>query len=175
MELLGGRMWLESEVGVGSTFGFSLPDRDAQAHRAAASSRRPAHRRSRGRHRGRPAVAGTLTVYLVGTAAEVTVARDGPSGLDAVRRVHPAVVLLDIRLPGIDGWAVLEALKSDTETRDIPVIVVSIIDERARGVALGAEAYLVKPVRRDDLLAALRTVSPAADSNREDDELEGGR
>ena len=115
-----------------------------------------------------------LTVYLAGTAAEVTVARDGPSGLDAVRRVHPAVVLLDIRLPGIDGWAVLEALKSDTETRDIPVIVVSIVDERARGVALGAEAYLVKPVRRDDLLASLSTVTPAADGNREDDEREGG-
>ena len=79
-----------------------------------------------------------LTVYLVGTAAEVTVARDGPSGLDAVRRVHPAVVLLDIRLPGIDGWAVLEALKSDSETRDIPVIVVSIIDERARGAPRSA-------------------------------------
>ena len=92
-----------------------------------------------------------LTVYLSGMAAGVTVARDGPSGLDAVRRVRPAVVLLDIRLPGIDGWAVLEALKADPDTRDIPVIVASIVDERARGVALGAAAYLVKPISRDDL------------------------
>ncbi len=86
-------------------------------------------------------------------------ARDGPSGLDAVRRVHPDVVLLDIRLPGIDGWAVLEALKADPATRDIPVVVVSIVDERARGVALGAAAYLVKPISRDELRAALTTVA----------------
>lgn len=56
------------------------------------------------------------------------------------------------------GWAVLEGLKSAADTRDIPVIVVSIVDERARGTALGAAAYLVKPVSRDDLLAALTTV-----------------
>ena len=49
----------------------------------------------------------------------------------------PDAVLLDIRLPGIDGWAVLEALKQEPDTRDIPVIVVSIVEERARGAALG--------------------------------------
>ena len=70
----------------------------------------------------------------------------------------PTAVFLDIRLPGIDGWAVLEALKADPETRDIPVIVASIVDERARGVALGAAAYLVKPVSRDALLAALSDI-----------------
>ena len=67
-------------------------------------------------------------------------------------------MLLDIRLPGIDGWAVLKALKAEPQTRDIPVIVVSIVDERARGVAMGAAAYLVKPVGRDDLLTALAAV-----------------
>ena len=55
----------------------------------------------------------------------------------------------------------LEALKADPATRDIPVIVVSIVDERARGVALGAAAYLVKPVSREDLLAALGAVGAA--------------
>ena len=100
-----------------------------------------------------------LTVYLTGFAAGVTVARDGPSGLEAVRRVHPAVVLLDIRLPGIDGWAVLEALKGDPDTRDIPVVVASIVDERSRGLALGAAGYLVKPISRDDLRLALTTVA----------------
>ena len=72
--------------------------------------------------------------------------------------MRPDAVLLDIRLPGIDGWAVLQALKAEPETRDIPVIVVSIVDERARGAALGAAAYLVKPVGRDDLLTALGAV-----------------
>ena len=88
----------------------------------------------------------------------VTTARDGQAGLDAVRQVRPHAVLLDIRLPGIDGWAVLEALKADPETAGIPVIVVSIVEERARGVALGAAEYLVKPVARESLLAALDAV-----------------
>jgi signal transduction histidine kinase/CheY-like chemotaxis protein len=156
VELLGGRMWLKTEVGVGSTFGFSLPDRES-AEQTDTGARAPVV--------GDvvvieddPLSLDLLTAYLSGYALRVSTARDGQSGLEAVRRVRPDVVLLDIRLPGIDGWSVLQALKSDKETRDIPVIVVSIVDEQARGAALGAAAYLVKPVGRDDLLAALQTV-----------------
>ena len=103
-----------------------------------------------------------ITAYLSGAALRVTVAGDGQTGLDAIRRVRPAAVLLDIRLPGIDGWAVLQALKAEARTRDIPVIIVSIVDERTRGAALGAAAYLVKPVSRDALLHALRAVGALA-------------
>jgi len=162
VELLGGSMWLKSEVGVGSTFGFSVP-----AYRPSVAGRvgEPGpvtelaevvviedDRRS----------LDLLTAYLAGRALRVTPARDGPSGLDAVRRIRPAVVLLDIRLPGMDGWDVLEALKADATTREIPVVVVSIVDERRRGAALGAAAYLVKPVSRDSLLGALKSVGVLA-------------
>ncbi|WP_198681941.1 GAF domain-containing protein [Kribbella rubisoli] len=157
VELFGGRMWLESEVGVGSTFGFSLRSRENEV-------------------RADPARAVTdivvieddraslelITAYLSGPAVRVTVAGDGQSGLDAVRRVRPAAVLLDIRLPGIDGWAVLQALKAEEATRAIPIIIVSIVDERARGAAFGAAAYLVKPVSRDVLPQALRAVGALA-------------
>ena len=69
----------------------------------------------------------------------------------------------------------LEALKTDPATRDIPVIVVSIIDERSRGVALGAAAYLVKPVSRDDLRTALTTVAcPGAQHPRREHRAQGG-
>ncbi|GAB3764868.1 signal transduction histidine kinase [Nocardioides ginsengisegetis] len=158
VELLGGRMWLVTEVGVGSTFGFSLPDRTGGAV-GAVGGRDPAGLAGDVVviEDDRPSL-DLLTAYLSGADLQVTAARDGQSGLEAVRRVHPAAVLLDIRLPGIDGWSVLEALKSEPETRDIPVIVVSIVDERSRGVAMGAAAYLVKPVRRDDLLSALASV-----------------
>ena len=96
-----------------------------------------------------------LSAYLSGVAARITKARDGPSGLAAVRRVRPDVVLLDIRLPGMDGWGVLRALKSDAATADIPVVIVSILDERAKGAEHGAAGYLVKPVGRESLLSTL--------------------
>jgi CheY-like chemotaxis protein len=72
--------------------------------------------------------------------------------------VKPAAVLLDIRLPGMDGWDVLSELQADPATADIPVVVVSIVDERSRGLDLGAWEYLMKPVGREQLLGALTRV-----------------
>ena len=156
VELFGGRMWLVSEVGAGSTFGFSIPTRRTSGEiqregEAKASASIVVIEDDR-------ASSDLLTAYLSGAALRVTTARDGQSGLDAVRRDRPSAVLLDIRLPGVDGWAVLRELKSEADTKDIPVIVVSIVDERSRGAAMGAAAYMVKPVSRDDLLAALAAV-----------------
>ncbi len=158
VELLGGRMWLESEVGRGSTFGVALPAGDSEiAGVPADGPETPTCGAVVVIEDDRPSL-DLFSAYLTGAALEVTTARDGPSGLAAVRRTLPDAVLLDIRLPGIDGWAVLKELKAEPETRDIPVIVVSIVDERARGAALGAAAYLVKPIGRDDLLTALGAV-----------------
>jgi CheY-like chemotaxis protein len=113
-----------------------------------------------------------FSAYLEGTGISLVAARDGHEGLASVRRLRPAAVLLDIRLPGMDGWNVLTALKADDATAAIPVIVVSIVDERSRGLALGALDYLTKPVGRDELIAALRragampTPAGAADADR---------
>ena len=86
---------------------------------------------------------------------EVIDVPDGLAALDVVRSSQVDLVLLDIRLPGMDGWEVLSALQGDPVTAEIPVIVVSIVDERARGLAMGAREYLLKPVGRKELRGAL--------------------
>jgi DNA-binding response OmpR family regulator len=104
------------------------------------------------------ASADLFSAYLERTGIRIVKARTGHEGLARIRRVKPDAVLLDIRLPGMDGWDVLAELQSDPDTAGIPVIVVSIVDERSRGLGLGALDYLTKPVGRDELLGALRRI-----------------
>jgi CheY-like chemotaxis protein len=99
-----------------------------------------------------------MVAYLEGVGLRLERATDGVEALTLANEVRPAALVLDIRLPGLDGWQVLDRLREDPETADIPTIVASVVDDRARGLALGAAAYLLKPVSRDDLLAALAGV-----------------
>ena len=80
---------------------------------------------------------------------------DDESGLQAAQELAPAAILLDILLPGLDGWEVLRRLRGDAVTRPIPVMVITIVDSASLGLALGAVDYFVKPVSRETLLAAL--------------------
>ena len=90
--------------------------------------------------------------------ARVLRAWNGVEALELIRTVLPAAVVLDIKLPRLDGWQVLAELKADPATAAIPVVIASVVDDRPRGLALGADVYLRKPVRRDELLDALRRV-----------------
>jgi CheY-like chemotaxis protein/anti-sigma regulatory factor (Ser/Thr protein kinase) len=159
VELCGGQLWLDSEVGVGSTFSFSVPLGSRATVAAGVSEPAP----DRGRvevvliEDDRPSL-DLLTVFLASLDIRVTVARDGVDGLAAVRRVMPAAVILDIRLPRMDGWEVLRVLKTEEATAHIPVIVVSVVDERQRGLGMGAAAYLIKPVGREELVEQLRRI-----------------
>ena len=94
----------------------------------------------------------------------VFTATDGLSALSAARKVHPAMMLLDLRLPGLDGWQVLEVMGQDPVLRKLPVIVVTATaDAGARPLteAAGVTEYLVKPLSADALLAAVERVMSA--------------
>jgi CheY-like chemotaxis protein len=86
----------------------------------------------------------------------------GKEGLRLARELQPAAVTLDIMMPDLDGWTVLAAIKGDPELVDLPVVLMTIVDEKNRGYALGAAEYLVKPVDRQKLFDVLRTLCGAA-------------
>jgi CheY-like chemotaxis protein len=99
------------------------------------------------------------SAYLDGSPIQTLRAGDGVEGLELIRSVLPAAVVLDIQLPRLDGWHVLAELKADPVTAGIPVIIASVVDDQPQGLALGADVYLRKPVSRDELLDALRRVA----------------
>jgi DNA-binding response OmpR family regulator len=100
-------------------------------------------------------------VNLEGDGFAVLEAEDGADALEEVRRRRPSLVLLDVMMPGIDGWDVAERMAADPETRDIPVVFLSAraaIEDRLRAQELGAVGYLVKPFDPLELAATVRDV-----------------
>jgi DNA-binding response OmpR family regulator len=82
----------------------------------------------------------------------------GRKALDMARREKPDLVVLDVMLPDTDGWEVLQALKADPATRDIPVLICSALQEEKLSIAMGADGYLQKPILYEDFLAALSNI-----------------
>jgi signal transduction histidine kinase/DNA-binding response OmpR family regulator len=92
---------------------------------------------------------------LVKQGFSVVTASNGKDGLTLAKQIHPQAITLDVIMPGMDGWQVLTTLKSDPETADIPVILMSMVDDRELGFALGAADYLTKPIDRNRLTRIL--------------------
>ena len=122
-----------------------------------------------------PAVRDLLSRHLMNSGYRVTTASDGASGLQEAREARPDAITLDVLMPQMDGWTVLNRLKDDPETADIPVIIISILDNREFGFSMGAADYLPKPVSRERLLQTLQAHCPDTATKRrvlivEDDE-----
>jgi signal transduction histidine kinase/CheY-like chemotaxis protein len=152
----GGDIDLESEPGHGTRFTITMPN-GIISNVNAADTDGPVVCRAGGVLviEDDPAAALLLSTHLERAGYPVTVAATGEEGLAAARTCQPAVILLDLILPGIDGRRVLAQLKDDPWLRQIPVAIISVTDEREVGLALGAVDYFVKPVNHGALLAWL--------------------
>jgi CheY-like chemotaxis protein len=103
-----------------------------------------------------PAVHEVLTPTLVKKGYRVMHAGDGAQALDIMRKTPPDIVTLDVMMPNVDGWSVLGAMKSDPTLAHIPVIMVTIVDDRNLGYSLGAAEYMTKPIDRERLVTLVR-------------------
>jgi signal transduction histidine kinase/CheY-like chemotaxis protein len=160
IEMHNGRIGLlNSEVGKGSTFFFSLPvavPELAQLGLIESSS---------------PSAALVLSIdddiqvinlyqrYLQPQGYTVLPLTDPNLAVETARRTQPIAITLDVMMPNRDGWQVMQDLKDDPQTREIPIIVCSLVQEEEKGFKLGATDYLVKPFLQDELLNALQRIN----------------
>jgi CheY-like chemotaxis protein/anti-sigma regulatory factor (Ser/Thr protein kinase) len=162
--LLGGDISVQSSVGLGSSFTVIIPlryqaTRPAMASLTAPSPAPPAVQADVGRVvmaiDDDPDVVYLLQENLAEAGYRVVGATSGEEGLGKARELRPFAITLDILMPHKDGWQTLHELKADPVTRDIPVIVLSIVDNKDLGYRLGAFDYLLKPFDREAILTAL--------------------
>ena len=149
-EMMGGQITLTSEPGKGSEFCIRLPATTAcNAERETAPAPAQAHQNTVLIVDDDPAAQELLRRFMEREGYHPVSASSGSHALQIVKEVHPVAITLDVMMPGMDGWAVLSSLKNDPETADIPVIIVSIVDDKNLGYALGAAEYLTKPIDRE--------------------------
>jgi CheY-like chemotaxis protein len=163
--LLGGDVSVASEPGQGSIFTVRLPavlaPPEALAEATPVVSPSPDGTSTVLVIDDDPVVRDVMRRFLDGEGFQVRTASDGAEGLRLARQLHPAVITLDVLMPHMDGWAVLTALKAEPGLADIPVIMLTMIDEKNFGYLLGAADYMTKPIDRHRLSAMLHKYRPA--------------
>ncbi|PYI88408.1 MAG: hypothetical protein DME26_03695 [Verrucomicrobia bacterium] len=153
-QMMGGGLSVASEAGKGSTFTVTLPAEVESAKTESVESviAKPTPTSDSATRvlvvDDDPTVRDLLQRFLTKEGFRVETAANGQQGLERARKLKPDAITLDVMMPGMDGWAVLTALKADRTLADIPVIMLTIVDDKNMGYALGASDYLTKPVVR---------------------------
>ena len=165
-QLMGGDVSVQSEKGKGTVFTASFALNNAGHMQTENTSAEPLITRviPGGEPTGKkvliidddPTISALMQRQLVKNGYAVLIARSGKEGLSLAKTHQPDVITLDILMPEIDGWSTLRALKADPESRHIPVIMASILDEKNKGFALGAADFLSKPIERDYLISSVQ-------------------
>lgn len=162
VQLMKGRISVESEPGKGATFTVYLPTQVAmegpESARSMASGDVASSLAESKTHKDTilvidddASVRDLMSRFLGKVGFHVVAAASGKEGIQLARQIRPLVITLDVVMPECDGWTVLKNLKSDPVLAEIPVIMVTIVDNEAMGLDLGASNYLIKPVDRDRL------------------------
>jgi PAS domain S-box-containing protein len=156
--MMGGDLSVASQVGRGTTFTVQLPRQVSDPNARPSQATLPL-----GGQAGTllvidddPASRDVLRRIFTRDGFRVEDAAGGEEGLARARAIRPDAITLDVLMPGMDGWAVLTALKADPELADIPVIMITVSDQKPLGLALGAAEYLIKPIDRARLTQVIR-------------------
>jgi signal transduction histidine kinase/CheY-like chemotaxis protein len=160
-QALGGDVTVESTLGVGSTFTLTLPrdatlqTRDELEVQVPTALTAPSGSGTILVIDDDVAVRGLLSRLLEHEGYRVVTASGGAAGFDLAREVRPDAITLDVIMPGMDGWMVLSRLKADPVLQEIPVLLVTILDQGGAGFALGASEFITKPVESQRLLQVI--------------------
>ena len=160
-EMMGGSIQVESLFGHGTTFKILLPTEvviDTSVQKTMKTDSFETSKEEQGKILiidDDPVVRDLFTNYLSKQGYQVATAGSGDEGLTLARKLRPDAITLDVMMPGMDGWMVLSALKTDPALTDIPVIMASMIEDKHLGYSLGVTDYLMKPVAREQLTAVL--------------------
>ncbi len=173
-QMMGGDIKVESELGKGSSFTINLPVKVVDTNKEKSNQPQESFPLKNNDSTKKntiliidddPTVHDLLQRFFEKKGFEIKTALSGLEGINLAKSLRPEAITLDVMMPGMDGWSVLTALKANAQTADIPVIMMTMVDDQNLGYALGAAEYLLKPIDSRKLEMILHKFKPVSDSD----------